>query len=446
MNHLSVEMQKTDSRLWPKPIAREVGLFTDLALYAETLQIVQERGAVTAVTLRSEIGQRLQKMRLVKSQSPRTIERLLRELRLFNWLELKRENKSSLDSLPHLITKEGIEALAWSKEDPRRFRRLLAVKMHRVYTVPGWFVARLWEINPEGQGDVILPAPLDDWRPPSRGWSDAEWDRVLHEQILAAARCARDAIPTAFPVTDEDWVRAVKKTWVRLSSLHPRGRRPEEEPRRRTYSPRARLRLAMREAAVGLLFDNTPYGSRCGDYPGNRPPIYPRTFMGWCPRLETLELIFYTDWHPAIPGRLLFPTAAFRDYASLDRFELLRDIRHPHGEYLWLHQPQWDDFRVLFLDALIDAHQRLSRRVGSLYVSLLDVRDETCRQLRLSALHFDDFLEHVLDEMPSSDFPWSISVETDIRAEQSSGYGLLRRPVYLDGVPHSLIALARLLG
>ena len=34
--------------------------------------------------------------------------------------------------------------------------------------------------------------------------------------------------------------------------------------------------------------------------------------------------------------------------------------------------------------------------------------------------------------------------ETDVREDISSGYGLLRRPVYIQKVPHTLIALAPL--
>ena len=67
-----------------------------------------------------------------------------------------------------------------------------------------------------------------------------------------------------------------------------------------------------------------------------------------------------------------------------------------------------------------------------------------CRQLRLSSLGFDRFLERAVRELPVGDFPWSVALETDVLEGQSSGAGQLRRPVYLEGVPHTLIALARL--
>ncbi len=383
----------------------------------------------------------MQKRRLVQRQSKRTVERLMRELRYFDWLQPRPISGEKLITTPHVITSEGQKALALSQKDARAFRRLLTVKMQRVYVIPGWFIARLWQINPTGQGEVILPTPLDGWRPSSKDWNDNTWDKTLHTQVLAVAQRARESSPDAFPIRDEAWLSTVRRAWDRLSALKPRSKRKRGSA---TYRPRARLALAMREAGVGLLFDRAPYGADEPDFSGDRPPIYPRTFMGWCPRLETLEMLFYTDWHPQVPGRLLFPTSVFRSSAPKERFEPLEDVQQPNGDLLWLHQPTWVAMQKLFLDTLISVYQYQATRSVSRYVSLLDVRDEVCRQLRLSSLCFDHFLEQAVRELPGSDFPWSVALETDVLEGQSSGAGQLRRPVYVEDVPHTLIALARL--
>ena len=200
----------------------------------------------------------------------------------------------------------------------------------------------------------------------------------------------------------------------------------------------------MREAAIDLLFNRVPYASHEPDFPGRRPPVYLRTFMGWCPRLESLELIFYTDWHPWVNGRLMFPLGVFRPSAPANGFEPLMEIRKPDDSVLWLHQPDWLGVRRAFLQTLTSVHHRITLNTETLYVSLLDVRDEVCRQLRISSLCFDRFLNNAVQELPTDDFPWSIAVETDVRQDQNTGAGQFRRPVYLDGVPHTLIGLARL--
>lgn len=425
---------------WDQPKSRDVGLFTDLTLYAEALQLAADRGAVNASFLQQELSQRMLKLRLVERQSLRVAQHLVRELRLFGWFQPEGKTTRSPVNAPHTLTQKGSEALAESSRDSHAFRRRLAVQMHRVYVIPGWFVSRLWQINSEGQGELILPAPLPGWKPQSRDWDDCEWSVELEEQTVDTATQARHASSDAFPVKESDWVFEVRNAWERLSVLSPRGRKARIPTR--SFRPRDRLARAMREAAVKLLFSEVPYRVDQTSSLDHLPLLYPRTFMAWCPRLESLEFIFYTDWHPKVHGRVLFPTAVFRAAAPPERFEAMSQIVHPDGSLLYLHQPTWSSMRDRFQQTLTATHHRISLQVNSLYVSLLDVRDEVCRQLRLSAVCFDQFVSHMLQEPARSDF--SISIETDIREEQRSGYGLLRRPVYIRGVPHTLIAIAHL--
>lgn len=424
---------------WGKPPSLNVGLFTDLTLYAEALQLAEERGTITSAYLQQELSQRLLKLLSVERQSMRVAQDLVRELRQFGWV--RPEDASAKGAaVGHVLTEEGALALAESRQDRRAFRRRLAVRMHQVYVVPGWFVARLWRINEQGQGEVILPAPLQDWQPRSRPREQCAWGEELATEVVRAARAARAASPNAFPIADAEWTAAVKRQWTRLSNLSPRGREPKK--RSASYRPRERLAQAMRAAALGLLFDRVPHGARPEEVQAEMPPLYPRKFMAWCPRLEVLEFIFYTDRHPAVNGRLVFPTAVFRPSAAAERFEAMPEIVDPEGIPLWLHQPKWSGMRDVFWQTLRTVHRGVSLQVNSLYVSLLDVRDEVCRRLRLSGARFDDFLSQALRELPRPDL--SVSVESDIREEQRSGSGLLRRPVYIGGIPHTLIAVAHL--
>jgi hypothetical protein len=202
----------------------------------------------------------------------------------------------------------------------------------------------------------------------------------------------------------------------------------------------------MREAAVDLLFASVMPGAVSRRPWSEKHPIPARSFQAWCPVLDALELIFYTDHHPAVAGRVLFPCAAFRESAEGGSLEPIHEIKDPWGRSLWLHQPGWKDIRALFMQTLAQTYEQVSQRAGILYVSLLDVRDEVCRLLKLSSSVFDALLETAYRETVSGNLSGgqalSMSLESDIRPEQRSGHGLLRRPVYIDGVPQSLIAIA----
>jgi hypothetical protein len=169
--------------------------------------------------------------------------------------------------------------------------------------------------------------------------------------------------------------------------------------------------------------------------------------MAWCPRLAELGLILYTDSHPQIPGRFIFPVSVFKKNSDMTSFDMLEDIKNPGGEKLFLHHPPDDEGNIKnFLTILYNEHQRFYSRVKSLYVSIMDVRDEVCQQLRISAELFDYFLEMSLPGTKNHNphtHQYTISLESDIREDQGSGYQKLRRPVIINGRPYSLIAMTK---
>lgn len=435
------------STTWQIPKSRSVGLFTDLRLFYEGLELAHERGQISKELLEEELPQRLQKLLFVEKQSSRAARDLIRELRDFDWITpVTAHQRRPSDTSEFGLTPQGREVLLlFQSGQQREFLRALTTEMQELYTIPAWFVNRLWTINPNRQGEVVIPNPPRDWNATSRKWEDNNWTSDLASQTQRSLKIVNDVCPGSLPVSQSKWERLVQDAWYRLSHLKPRKPPLTEDEggdaSRAKYAPRRRLAFAMREAAVKYLFGNSPPDSQVEDFSTLRSPLAPRTYMGWCPRLESLELIFYTDAHPLIPGRLIFPTSVFRDFGKSSQFERVDDVKEPGGKSLWLHRPDWSLVKDRFLELLQREHQRVSTRVGTLYVSILDVRDELCRQMRISASCFDEYLEEALRESVLPGSKWSISVETDIREDQRSGPQLYRRPVWINGVPHSLIAI-----
>ena len=448
------------SRFWESPKKSfNTGLFTDLKLFSEAMEIAKEQGYVTKKILIDELPQRVKGLLFVKNQSSRGIEDLIRELRMFNWLKSYYSHQTLYnyskfnETAKFDLTNEGSKAYDLSKNDNKAFQRLLTIKMHDCYKIPGWFINRLWIINSEGQGEIVIPAPKKEWKPKSREWDNKTWTEELKEQAKQTFNAITKVSECIFPIDFYLWLDAVEKAWIRLSNAkqkkvakQPRSNKNEKSKEKvKTFKPRRRLASAMQEATVKLLFSNIPPNSIKKDFSNNKEPISPRIYNAWCPRLEKLELLFYTDNHPLIPGRLIFPTSVFKKNALNDEFEVLDKIKNLKDEKLCLHKPKWINIRSKFLSILKQEHQRLYNRIGSLYVSLLDVRDEVCRQLRLSASNFDIFIKIAFVESLKQETNISMSIETDVREDQRGAHRLVRRPVYIDGIPHSLIAITETL-
>jgi len=453
------EMQQKASAIgiWPTPQSRDFAELSDPLLFSEVLEIAEKEGYVSVQKLTSEsegLRNILRRLWVVERPKKTTIKGLLSAMRNFGWLEESRLGNFKL-------TSDGLEVYRVSKQDKKYFRRILVGKMHNRFVIPGWIVSRLLALNRKGQGEIVLPSPPKDWQPEPVKWEHRHWTQDLEYQTIKAAKTANRVFPGSFPVDDKMWVNFVRSSWDKLSTqarrrvakLGEKAQLLDEKPVIKTYSPRGRLSQAMREAAIELLFSayhpvkDFRLDFQLLEFRSEKHPIPPRAFGAWGPRLDALELLFYTDWHPYISGRLLFPCASFRYNADTPPFETIQGVKDPSGRSLYLFQPTWDYIRQKFTNALVDTYGRMSKRVGALYVSLLDVRDEVCRQLRLSSTLFDYLLEIAYRELIRESISMgeidSISLESDIRHEQRSGYGMLRRPVYINNVPHSLIAISR---
>ena len=310
--------------------------------------------------------------------------------------------------------------------------------MQNLYSIPGWFVDRLWKINPNGFGEIIIPLPPKSWQPKSKEWEEKEWVIDLENQTIKSWEMSNLIRNDSLPFPKEEWIKLVKFHWERLGNVKRRkvgGKKKNDDKLMETYQPRRRLSNAMKEASINLFFGTKIFD----DIASKTNPLSTRNYMVWCPRLAELELIWYTDSHPKISGRLIFPTSVFKNKDSRAQFYKINAIRNPEGKYLFLHQPEIKQIPK-FETILFNEHQNAFFRKKSLYVSLFDVRDEVCRRLRISAGTFDKLLQTLINRKNEN---YSISLETDIREDQSSGSQKLRRPIIINNLSYSLIAMTK---
>lgn len=425
-------------KFWPKPKSKSVGLFTDLNLYYDALKLCKSLGIINLNVLQKEISERVIGIKYVEQLKKRAFVDLIRELNEFKFIKPKGVSNNSI----YEITEQGIELLVIYESNRKRYRRILAAKMQEVYSVPGWFVERLWKINPSGQGQVVIPTPIKGWKPKSYKNENYVWNKELESQVIQSYEKVNTLVPYSFPVNLQEWILTVREEYERLGSVKSRNSTSDNKKAKKksiqSFAPRKRLSMAMRISALNMLFDNEYNSER--DFKNIDPVLKERGFMAWCPRLEALEMVFYSDYYRDLPGRLLFPLTIFKEKVTLS-YEVNNDIKSPTAASLQYYQPNWADIKVKFIRVLSNAYQTFHNKEKILYVPLQDVRDEVCRILRISAILFDSFLEQAFKESLTKKIDCSIALETDIREDQRSGSQIHRRPVYIQSIPHSLIAI-----
>ena len=150
-------------------------------------------------------------------------------------------------------------------------------------------------------------------------------------------------------------------------------------------------------------------------------------------------MIFYTDNHPDISGRLLFPISVFKEQLDSQKYVIKTEVKNISGVPLSVHMPKWETTKSLFIETLIEVYQRYYDKQTIIYISLQDIRDEVCRLLRISPKLFELFLQKTYELSIQREIRYSISLETDLRLDMK--VQINRRGVYLNGIMYSLIAV-----
>lgn len=418
---------------WPTPTLYGVGHFSEFNLYREALMIAKSKGYIDKALLISEIPQRVKGLILIDSISETVYADLIRELVYYGFI--KRESKNDLYS----IVDEGIFYLDLCYKNNEEALDLLLDKMQRVFVTPAWFINRLWELNPIGQGQIVIPLPLKNWHPRSRKWSDNLWTTELEKISVETIRLVKKKIPGSFPYEETEWKNDLASEFLRLGSQSPKINNPDIPNDAVNYSERSRLSLAMKTIAVKKFFSRCNPISKEMEFPNKRSDMTHRSFSDWCPRLEGLSLMCYTDNNPDVPGRILYPISSFKNNRPSDDFIPKHFITDINNRVLYIHSPQWNSIKDLFISTLLEVYQTYYNKQTIIYISLQDIRDEICRLLRISPFLFEKYLQNTYEMSVRHEIKYSISLETDIRLDMK--VQINRRGVYLNGVMYSLIAI-----
>lgn len=417
--------------MWPSPKLFGVGQFVEMRLYSLALTIAKSFGYITIELLQQEIPERIKGLIVVNSISKRSYDDLIRELLYFGFLK-----KNKLDSV-YSITEEGDRYLDLLAFDDNRAKDLLLAKTQEVFVTPGWFINRLWELNPQGQGQIVIPTPLRSSTLPTRTWDDYKWNNQVGTTTVETYNQIQKALPGSFPIDYEIWENKVRNEYERLGTLKPKTRKRSPH-----FSSRKRLSLAMQNVSVKHFFSKINPCTGELDLPDNkRSDMTHRAFMIWCPRLEFFNLLVYTDYFDAIPGRLVYPISRFKDVKHYSGYSEKAFIENPAYQCLYIYHPSWDFIKDIFITVLYNVYQKLYQEQWIIYVSIQDIRDEVCRQLRISPADFELFLSKAYQCSLKREIEYSISLETDLRLDMK--VQLNRRGVIVEKKLYTLIAIKK---
>ena len=100
-----VDFRYFESNVWDNPAKRSVGLFTDLRLFYDALDVAAQMDSFSKEELEDRLSKRVKGLIFIEKLSPRVLDDLVRELTEFGWIY--KHGKSNT----YHIDKEGINAI-----------------------------------------------------------------------------------------------------------------------------------------------------------------------------------------------------------------------------------------------------------------------------------------------------------------------------------------------
>jgi len=376
----------------PRSIARE----SDPRVLAQVLETLDQYGPSTTRQLSAHLGERNLKLEPDKARTIR------REFQFLGWLKpetsrwsLTAAGKALADTRPTVQVDSFARQLA------------LANEQHNQQVV-SQLLQRMWNLNPGGQGAVILPQPPLGDVPDSltilQSWLIQQlprWSQGLQQQMAGFVE------PEAFePVADA----IIESLTVRWEQMRPHERRH-------------RILELITERFVDLMFGHI---------------MTPSDVEIWQSRLDWAGLTHTARHLPGLAGHVWFPVGAFRS-AGDDAFSPVGDLAS-QGLTFYHYTPTGPEFQDRFSNTLYEGYRQQQRQERVEYVSLLAVRDWVCYRLRISHAIFESTLQDIFPRALRGEMKFTMALEVDITPAERRRLGSAR-PVVIDNAPRYIIAM-----
>lgn len=391
----------------PESIARE----SDPRVLAEVLDELLRLGPVNSrqlsESLRSRVGVRLAPSEEGSLQrgtklGPSEADTIKREFGFLGWID-RAENLWVLTDEGKSLAERHLTTL------PTEFARELCIANDRKnQQVVSRLLARMWELNPEQQGSVIIPQPLSGNTPGNltdlRDWLlplIPRWLNGLEKQMKGFSA----SVPPEDIITQVE--KALGEQWEK--------KKPGEQNKR--------LQEVIAERFTDLMFSHI---------------ISPSDVEIWQTRMDWAGLTLTARNLPSVAGQVWFPVGAFREQAA-DDFTAIKGLEH-EGRTYYCYTPTSLEFEKLFLQTLYEGYLQRQQQEQVEYVSLVAVRDWVCFRLRIGNPHFENLLQRIFPKVIQGELPYSMALEVDITpAERSRLRGVV--PVVIDGTTRYIISM-----
>lgn len=165
------------------------------------------------------------------------------------------------------------------------------------------------------------------------------------------------------------------------------------------------------------------------------------SFDIWIYRGKQIGIMHATEFYPNSNGRIVYPTSIIIDFKASKDFNKI--FEYNNGYSLFIHHPSWDNEQTQeeFVKSLTNAYFDVRKTSRSYFVSLADVREIVCYNMKIPEYLFDDFLKKAYRLNLTKQLNIHFSLEADKLPQETNAIYIKREPVMIDDRYRNIIAI-----
>ncbi len=387
---------------------------------AQTEFIYQKNSHYLGLSRYRKISSNIEDGTLLKSkdQYEYTFSQVLLECKNFNLVQEDKLTKTIL------LTEDGYKLLEAFKSNKHQYKEILLQLMEKKYNAFSYLLSKFYEISPQKSGLIIFP----NYSPNDLGFSKSEFETmgVVYKYIQKYEQKIVDDlkkyINQKYIVTNETTElisELMNKNYVSDNLLEKFNLKKYNAVVRKTQ-------IYWRNRLLEFYGINSRW----------------QAFEIWIYRAKQLGILNTTPFYPDFLGQIIYPVSIITQKKLANSINYKCVLNYNNKKFLYKREVQWQTIENEFFNELWNVYSELKKRNRINFLSLHNIKEIVCYNLKISYEQFSEFLSEAYDKSLNGNTSYTISLEADKLPEETNAIYIKREPIFINGKNRNIISLS----
>lgn len=387
---------------------------------AQTEFIYQKNSHYLGLSRYRKISSNIEDGTLLKSkdQYEYTFSQVLLECKNFNLVQEDKQTKTLL------LTIDGSKLLTAYKNNKLQYKEILLQLMERKYNAFSYLLDKFYKISPKKSGLIIFP----NYSPNDLGFSKSEFLTVgiVHKYIRKYEQRIVDDVKKYinqnYKITNE-----TSELIAELKDKNYISDNFQESFNLKKYNAVVRkTQIFWRNRLLNFYGINSRWQS----------------FEIWIYRAKQLGILNTTPFYPDFLGQIIYPVSVITTKELINKPDYRFVLNYKNEKYLYKREVQWERIENDFFNELWNVYTELKKRNRINFLSLHNIKEIVCYNLKISYEQFSEFLNKAYEKSLNSNTSYTISLEADKLPEETNAIYIKREPIFINGKNRNIISLS----